>query len=108
MEEARSPLRARQIAKTRRLVRNALSANMSPTATFFADKLVRAGGGPARALRCSHSLSLRLSLRLARQVTLSGHEPEDVLLLARAYYSSGDYLRGRLRAMNADAFGYIW
>ena len=61
----RSPLRARQIAKTRRLVRNALSANMSPAATFFADKLV----------------------------TLSGHEPEDVLLLARAYHSTGDYPR---------------
>ena len=45
MEEARSPLRARQIAKTRRLVRNALSANMSPTATFFADKLARVGRG---------------------------------------------------------------
>ena len=34
--------RAKQVKKTRRLVHNALDAHMCPTATFFADKLVRA------------------------------------------------------------------
>lgn len=59
------PKKARRLVRLREVVRDALENDMAATAAWYADKLV----------------------------TLSQGKPEDVLLLARSYFASGDYAR---------------